>query len=941
MNTKKSLRVQLAKGGKGCHPSNPAELKDILTRSRFWHLLPHGAESRDEAFGVYDAQTQQLLETPVTALQAFLAKHPFLFVISQNEPCATLHTTTRLLWTNPTNSTYVIDTAQIIVRDSRWANLEGWQIPTKDMLFTFAKAEGNPHRKGKKYRLIVQGGKESYEWLTTDGRCDVDEGYWDFSCSNPGFLFACHPLFTTLSDAEALFFMAFHGWRLRRPDGKTFKPGKAEKCPAESLFEMLFTLKLRLVPDGGSDDGYYFESEPSNRDFIDALRDLDYVPCRLPRLDDVQLFDPEKGLWELWGEEESSWKPLRLVARDPRRDVQRRAVAIDFGTSTTVVAVETESGGRELLRIGVRDFFQEVRPQDFENPTVLECIDYMAFHQAWTERAYRPHLDWDTMRAAHEALTNFRDNPGDPAVLASILPKLKQWALQESMQECLKLCDRKGLEIHVPRHEERNPVRGQPLSVSADDPFDPIELYAWYLGMVVNWRGRGLFLKYFMTFPVKYPRKVKNRILASFRRGLQRSLPETLIVVAPEVVNEFEVSELANEPAAYAAGTFSRLGLEPTEEGVPYGVFDFGGGTTDFNFGLLRWATAEEEERGYEQVFENLGSGGDEHLGGENLLEHLVYVAFQQNLPILREKRIQFTHPFGAPKFSGYEAFLASTRPAQTNTVLLSARLRPFLEGDEAILDSPVKIDLLDVNGTKQPCELVFDVEALDGLLARRIRSGVEAFLADLARLRSQFPPQAPIHILLAGNGSRSRHIKALFDPEGPHWPELLAQAFGDKVPQIVVHMPLSMDEKEVHAPTAKTGVALGLLRLAPGENTLLIDSIRERHGGEAPFAWFVGRLRRGLFDALIKPGMDYGVWYRLGPLQQNTFNLFVTTSPRGHNGLREGDPELKKYRLDFPAASRGCFLFAKVISPNELLLAYAPEKTAIEEHAAEKFLLV
>ena len=72
-------------------------------------------------------------------------------------------------------------------------------------------------------------------------------------------------------------------------------------------------------------------------------------------------------------------------------------------------------------------------------------------------------------------------------------------------------------------HTERNPVRGQPLTVSADDAFDPIELYAWYLGMAINWRGRGLFLKYYLSFPVKYPSEVKQRILASFRRGLQRS----------------------------------------------------------------------------------------------------------------------------------------------------------------------------------------------------------------------------------------------------------------------------------------------------------------------------------------------------------------------------------------------------------------------------------
>jgi hypothetical protein len=38
---------------------------------------------------------------------------------------------------------------------------------------------------------------------------------------------------------------------------------------------------------------------------------------------------------------------------------------------------------------------------------------------------------------------------------------------------------------------------------------------------------------------------------------------------------------------------------------------------TDFDFGLLRWATAEEEDAGYDQVFEHLSSSGDNYLGAK------------------------------------------------------------------------------------------------------------------------------------------------------------------------------------------------------------------------------------------------------------------------------------------------------------------------------------
>lgn len=665
----------------------------------------------------------------------------------------------------------------------------------------------------------------------------------------------------------------------------------------------------------------------------EVLKRIDHTPCRLPPLEEADLTDPAKGVWELFGEDPALCRKLAVLPRNPRQDVQNRAVAIDFGTSSTVVACDTASGARELLRIGVRDFYAPIEPRHFENPTVLECLDFRAFQTAWGGTAYRPPLNWDWMRGSHEAQASFRDNPGDTRILASILPRLKQWALRNRDDRRVLLTDRRGVEVEIAPHTERNPVRGQPLRVAADDPFDPIELYAWYLGMAVNWRQRGLFFKYYLSFPVKYPRDVRDRILASFRRGLQRSLPPTLVAHFPEVLNDFTVEELASEPAAYAAAALAHLGIEPTEEGVPYAVYDFGGGTTDFDFGLMRWANEEEEGEGYEKVFEHWANGGDEFLGGENLLEHLAYLTFQDNLDILRRHRIQFTRPLDARPFAGSEAFLAPTQAAQTNTVMLCSRLRPFLEGPTAEPLSQIKIDLIDTTGNKQLCELALDTAKLDAFLLNRIRAGVEAFLAQLAGLHTALP-KAPIHVLLAGNASLSRHIQQLFDAKQPDWQELLKRHFGEEPPEIVVHPPLPVDEKHPHAPTAKTGVALGLLRLAPGENTKLIDRVSSQHEGQAPFGWFVGRMRRGQFEYVLSPQSHYQPWHELGPLQQGVFNLYFTRSPRAHSGMREGDPELVKHRREFPAAAQNSKLYVRAVHPHEIELAIghaSPDETTVE----------
>lgn len=923
---------------------NLAKFSERLNQHRFWSLLPQGENDLGKATGLFDTTTTRWYP-PAADLRNFLDQNPFVFVqeVTNDKTLATLHSKTRRLWNHEAaGKEYSPADGKKVVAEGRWAGLEGWRLPTKDMLRAFATDDANPHRSGQKYRLL---GKNywltAYGSFTADapilfavlkavagGGCNVDEGYWGIS-NNPASIFACHPLWEQSSDADMLVDIATHGWKLVSPTGQTFQSKWSDTSPIKLLTACI---KANLYARGGeqgeailSPHGFWMASQ---------LSDMDYTPCRLPKLDAAQLSDPEKGLWELLGENKDTLKSEGLVARDPAVDLKNRAVAIDFGTSSTVVAMNTTSGGRELLRIGVRDFYQTPTPQHFENPTVLECLDFPAFQAAWTQCPYRPPLDWNTMRAAHEAQTSFRDNPGDTKVLASILPRLKQWALR-SEDTRIRLSDRQGHELELAPHTERNPVRGQPMQISPEDPFDPIELYAWYLGMAINWRGRGLFLKYYLSFPVDYPSEVKNRVLASFRRGLQRSLPLTLIEHYPQVLNEFEVAELASEPAAYAAAALPHLELEPTEEGLPYAVFDFGGGTTDFDFGLLRWATDEEEAKGYERVFEYLANSGDKFLGGENLLEHLVYASFQQNMPVLREHRIQFTMPLNALPFTGSESFIAKTQAAQTNTVMLSAKLRPFLESETPDLPAQIKLDLLDSNGIKKPCELVLDAQSLDALLADRIRGGVRAFLSELARQQSNLPA-APVHVLLAGNGCRSRHITALFDTQGAEWKALLTQTFGETTsPEIVVHPPLPINEKNMHAPTAKTGVALGLLRLAPGERTKLIDRVRDSHDGQAPFAWHVGRLRRGRFEPILRQGTAYQQWHELGPLQDFVFNLFATTSPRAHNNMAEGDPELTKHRLDFPADTSGSKLFARAVSPDALELTCAQDKSALQDQGS------
>src|SRR5690606_35141649 len=137
---------------------------------------------------------------------------------------------------------------------------------------------------------------------------------------------------------------------------------------------------------------------------------------------------------------------------------------------------------------------------------------------------------------------------------------------------------------------------------------------AFYIGLYVNRRERGLYTNYYMTFPVKYPRIIRQRILSSFSRGLRRSFPEQFFETS--LSESFSVKEIATEPSAYAVSAFHRLSILPTESGVHYAVFDFGDGTSDFDYGLYRLPDDEESGYEWESVIEQLGSSGDRYLGG-------------------------------------------------------------------------------------------------------------------------------------------------------------------------------------------------------------------------------------------------------------------------------------------------------------------------------------
>ena len=165
--------------------------------------------------------------------------------------------------------------------------------------------------------------------------------------------------------------------------------------------------------------------------------------------------------------------------------------------------------------------------------------------------------------------------------------------------------------------------------------------------------NNGIFLNYLLSFPVTFEQPICDKVIESFRRGIKKSLPDSILHNGG-IMKHSRVVKGISEPAAYAICALEQyhFDLEDDTKEVYYGIFDFGGGTTDFDFGHSH-LPLEQESRRYDYVLECYGSGGDQYLGGENLLQLMAFEVFRLNQNKLREDGITFVASTGMPSRSG------------------------------------------------------------------------------------------------------------------------------------------------------------------------------------------------------------------------------------------------------------------------------------------------
>lgn len=370
----------------------------------------------------------------------------------------------------------------------------------------------------------------------------------------------------------------------------------------------------------------------------------------------------------------------------------------------------------------------------------------------------------------------------------------------------------------------------------------------------------GVFLKYFLSYPIKYEKHQAEKIKESFEKGLKKSLPRH-VFDDEKTAKTFKVELRASEPCVYAISALKSYGFfksEKLDKPVYYGVFDFGGGTTDFDFG--KWEKSTNPKFLYKMT--HFSSGGDKYLGGENLLELLAFEAYGQNFQTLKAKDIVIAKPnYDRIDTQRFGSFMQESREARLNLQTIASTLRPFLENldaniIEAIeegeefeikgLEKEFKVQLFDRNGTETECDLKIHYKELLNLLKDKIDDGVANFFVGFSKVMAEnIDPQCnEFHIFLGGNASRSVLVKQAFENAKEKQLKDYKQKTSKDDFTFIIYEPLGTEASDKQIleltgedvsntpaylkPTCKTGVAFGLLESRSklnGIERLSIDS--------------------------------------------------------------------------------------------------------------------
>lgn len=659
-------------------------------------------------------------------------------------------------------------------------------------------------------------------------------------------------------------------------------------------------------------------------EYLEKLKNIEKSRLDEKEYDEKIFTDYQKGNWDIFSDSKEDVDNRELIKiktnekyyeRDPKNDVKDGGiVAIDFGTKSTVVAIQTQNEKTSLVRIAGGSYKKNVEKSQFENPTIMEFIDIESFEKAYSESKGRPFTKWDDLKVSYAANSSFIGGS------KFVLEGLKQWA--GNKDEKLVIYDKKWKRIDL-----------KPYIDVEEDEFDPIEYYAYYIGSYINNMFTGnIFTKYLLSFPIKYENEIRVKILKSFEKGIKKSLP-TSILENEKIMDNFQVYRGANEPTAYFLCAGKELDKFPKKENEKlfYGIFDFGGGTTDFSFGICKYIGLTSSRYDYE--IKHFGEGGDKFLGGENILKNLAFEICKNNLAILKEKDIHFYCPVGCKEFDGYEGVLDNSYEAIYNIKQIAEKFRGFWEEDEFSKDlyssDEIGVTLLSSKDSSEIINLKYDKTKCEDIIDSILRKGIENFISSLKLLfKNENLGVDKMEIFLSGNSSKSKKFQKMFEEEIQKIEDTV-KSKDEKI--FTINYPIEkLGNKDGLEVNAKTGTAIGLLESRKGGKFKIIAKDEEVNDNEINFRYYVGYLKNSKFKPVLDYKVGYDNWVKFLDASDIETEIYYTHQANSIEGGISGDNsnlDRKIITISKDYQDEDIYIFIRATKPDVIEYCVSTEK--------------
>ncbi|MRG90510.1 hypothetical protein [Polyangium spumosum] len=660
----------------------------------------------------------------------------------------------------------------------------------------------------------------------------------------------------------------------------------------------------------------------------DHLADLfPTVVANLPCVKGHLLTDPSAGLWNgaryvgqtaiailrqgkvvgihrRIGRTDKDAVPPEIKRRDPKLDVLKEWVSIDLGSSTTVVALRGDRSAPELVRIGATS--APVVSADYENPSEISFEQLGRTLKAWRDRVILPMTRWGEVSIGHAArAARKRGGEETIAISAATLTHLPMLRERVDRKEKISLRGRGDPETQETLKKPAPPIIDED-GIGAHDPFDPIELYAYYIGLHVNHRTRGIHTRYLVAMPSGWSDDRRKSALVAVRRGIFRSLPAGML--------EFHDMDMLNVvdagPAAipFAAFAFRAFAVQPKPDPVPFVAIDAGASETGVVYGLFRNAKPDEQmEGGYERMIEYLDPTSIPWFGGERLLHRLAYRLYVAAEASVGAARVPFDRPSEETPVGALEHLLIASPEGRANAEALKDAIRPLLEGGDARMPKSIKLATLDGPFFDFPLEvdrqsIAAEIDGWFSEAVEEVRVGLEKALEKIGR---DPDPYDGLRVMLGGR--MSMH------------PALLDKLTATLPKNVKIHRFIEPDRLNLGAPTVKTACALGALAMKferIGANV--------RAEKRDAFKYRVGRNRHGQLADVLDPAVEYDVWREVGACTKpNVEVLYMRAEDDGE--VAADDPRVEVSICKLGATAVGQRIYMRAVGPIRVEVSVGP----------------